>query len=355
MLWGEYGESYQHMVRAQGRCFRIVRGWCTLTEIMKKVVTIGGGTGTFTVLSGLKKYPLQLSAIVTMMDDGGSSGVLRDEFGVLPPGDLRQCLVALSEGGPTMRKLFNHRYDRGDLSGHNFGNIFISTLEQVTGNLDKALEMVGDILKIRGRVIPVTLTKSQLVAELANGKSLQGEHQLSSYQLVSKFGIRKMYLEPKARANPKALEAIREADMIIVGPGNFYSSIVPNFLVNGIGAALARSKAKKIYVANLMNKHGHTDDFTVSDYVEALERIIGKTGVFDTVIYNTKMPAAKLVRKYADEGEPVLFRFAKKDRRSYIGADLLADGIAKTAKKDMLRRTLIRHDPDKLARTIASL
>lgn len=322
---------------------------------MKKVVTIGGGTGTFTVLSGLKKYPLELSAIVTMMDDGGSSGVLRDEFGVLPPGDLRQCLVALSEGAYTMRKLFNHRYDRGDLAGHNFGNIFISTLEQVTGSLDKALDMVGQILKIRGRVIPVTLTKSRLVTELSNGKYLQGENQLALYQLVSKFGIRKMSLEPKAKANPKALEAIRNADVIIVGPGNFYSSIVPNFLVNGIGAALARSKARKVFIANLMNRHGHTDDFTVSDYVETLERIIGKKGIFDTVIYNTKMPAPKLVRKYSDEGEPVLFVPPKKDKRVYKGADILADGIAKTAKKDMLRRTLIRHDADKLARIITSL
>lgn len=320
---------------------------------MKKIVTIGGGTGTFTVLSGLKKYPVDLTAIVTMADDGGSTGRLRDEFGVLPPGDLRQCLVALSESGPIMRNLFNHRYDKGELAGHNFGNIFISTLEQVTGSLDKALDLVGKILNIRGRVLPVTFSKVRLIAELKNGKKLEGESQLSAYQLVSKFGIKKMYLEPKAVPNPKALAAIKEADLIVVGPGTLYSSIVPNFLVRGVGQALIRSKAKKVLVANLMNKHGHADDFKVSDYVRVLEDAIGKKQVFDTVIYNTKQPPASLVKKYADEGEPVEYdASALEGKYEIIGADLIASEIAKTAKTDMLRRTLIRHDSDKLAKVL---
>src|SRR3989338_1628649 len=239
----------------------------------KKIVVIGGGTGTFTVLSGLKHFPVDLTAIVTMADDGGSTGVLRDEFGVLPPGDLRQCLVALSDADLVMRKLFNHRYDRGELKGHNFGNIFISTLEQVTGSLDRALDVAGEILNIRGRVVPVTLTKVDLVTELKNGKVLHGESALSDYQLVSRFGIKKSFLTPAAKANPKALQAIKEADLIVVGPGNLYASLIPNFLVTGIGRAFIASKAKKIYVANLMNKHGHTDDFLVSDYVQTLERV----------------------------------------------------------------------------------
>lgn len=316
----------------------------------KRVVVIGGGTGTFTVLSGLKRYPVDLTAIVTMADDGGSTGRLRDEFGVLPPGDLRQCLVALSDADLVMRKLFNHRYDRGDLKGHNFGNIFISTLEQVTGSLDKSLDLAGKILNIRGRVLPVTLSRVELVAELKNGKVLQGESALSDYQLVSRFGIKKIFLTPKAKANPKALAAIAEADLIVVGPGNLYASLIPNFLVTGVGAALARAKAKKVYVANLMNKHGHTDDFVVSDYVRVLEEMIGKKGVFDAVVYNTKKPKATLVRKYADEGEPVVCgKDCAKGNFELIGANLLADGVAKTAKTDLLRRTLIRHDSDKLA------
>jgi uncharacterized cofD-like protein len=323
---------------------------------MKKVVTIGGGTGTFTVLSGLKRYPFELTAIVTMADDGGSTGRLRDEFGVLPPGDLRQCLVALSEGNGVMRKLFNHRFDRGGLAGHSFGNIFISTLEQVTGSLDKALDVVGKILNIRGRVLPVTLTKVRLITELKNGKVIEGEEVLGNYQLLSRFGIERIYLKPKAKPNPKALAAIAEADIIIVGPGNLYRSLVPNFLVEGVGRAIARSKAKKVYIANLMNKHGHTDDFVVSDYVNVLEKVIGQKGVFDVVVYNTKKPPTALVRKYADEGEPVVCGpVCEEGAFTLVGADLLATGITKKAKGDVVDRSLIRHDPIKLARVIAEL
>jgi uncharacterized cofD-like protein len=322
----------------------------------KKIVIIGGGTGTFTVLSGLKHYPVDLTAVVTMADDGGSTGRLRDEFGVLPPGDLRQCLVALSEADLVMRRLFNYRFDKGELAGHAFGNIFISTLERVTGSLDKALDVAGKILNIRGRVIPVTLSKVGLVAELKNGKVLHGESALSDYQLVSRFGVKKIFLTPKAKANPKALRAIKEADMIIVGPGNLYASLIPNFLVTGVGRAVIASRAKKIYVANLMNKHGHTDDFLVSDYVRVLEAAIGKKGVFEAVVYNTKKPAQALLRKYADEGEPVVCGVeCLRGDFELIGTNLLAGDLAKTVKKDMLRRTLIRHDPDKLAKVLMSL
>lgn len=322
---------------------------------LKNVVVIGGGTGTFTVLSGLKKYPhLALTAIVTMADDGGSTGILRDEFGVLPPGDLRQCLVALAKDGSVLRKLFNHRYEKGSLAGHSFGNIFISTLEQVTGSLDKALDTIGNILKIKGSVVPVTLSKVRLIAKLKNGKVLTGENEITSYQLLSRFGIDSLSLSPKARVNPKALTAIAQADLIVVGPGNLYASLIPNFLVRGIGTALARSKAKKVYVANLMNKHGHTDDFTVADYVKALEHYSAPCS-FDVVIYNTKKPPRALLTKYSDEGEPVSARHELRERYQVIGKDLLSRSREKPQKKDLLRRTLIRHDSDKLATAIVSL
>jgi uncharacterized cofD-like protein len=324
-------------------------------EQKKKVVVIGGGTGTFTVLSGLKHYPLDLTAIVSMADDGGSTGRLRDEFGVLPPGDLRQCLVALSDADVVMRKLFTHRYATGELAGHNFGNLFISTLEQVSGSLDRALDVAGDILNIRGRVVPVTLDKIALHAELNNGKVLNGESAFMEYQLVSKYGIKKIYLEPNGKANPKALNAIAEADIIIVGPGKLYTSILPNFLVKGVSRAFIQSKARKVFITNLMSQQGHTDNFSVSDYAKTLEAFIGAR-VFDTILYNTKNPPATLVRRYADEGEPVVCTTTcKKSGYTLIGRDLLADGIAKTAKKDLLRRTLIRHDSDKLAKTLTQL
>lgn len=323
---------------------------------MKKIVTIGGGTGRFAVLLGLKRYPVEISAIVTMFDDGGSTGRLRDELGVLPPGDVRQCLVALGESGTLMRKLFMHRYENGGLGGHNFGNIFISTLEKITGSIDKALEVAGKILNIKGRVIPVTLSKAQLVAELKNGKVIEGEDALGDYQLVSRFGIKKIFLKPKAKAHPKALEAIADADVIVVGPGDLYTSLIPNFLVDGIKEAFLESKAKKVYIANLMNKHGHADDFSVADYVRTFEEVIGKQKAFDTIIYNTKKPASSLLKKYADEGEPVSADVsALEGAYELIGADLIADGLAKVAKGDVLHRSLIRHSPEKLAKILANL
>jgi uncharacterized cofD-like protein len=321
----------------------------------KRVVVIGGGTGTYAVLSALKPYPLALSAIVTMADDGGSTGVLRDEFGVLPPGDLRQCLVALSEAPDVMRRLFMHRFDRGGLKGHSFGNLFLSTLEQVTGNLDSAIDVVGEVLKIRGKVIPVTLSSVKLVAKLQNGKVLEGEMALTAYQLLSRFGIEEIYLTPKPKANPKAIQAILEADVVIVGPGSMYSSLIPNFLVPGIGKALQKTKAKKVFIVNLMNKHGHTDHFHVADHVSVLEEKIGDR-VFDTVLYNTKIPEKALLRSYADEGDPVPF---VKDRRlkgrTVVGRDILSSEIGKAKKGDMIYRTLIRHDQKKLGKTIMDI
>ena len=319
----------------------------------KNIVVIGGGTGTFTVLSGLKKHPVNLTAIVTMADDGGSTGRLRDELGVLPPGDIRQCLVALSEGGDELRKLFNHRFDKGTFAGHSFGNIFISALEQTTGGLDRALEVARDILKINGAVIPVTLQKIKLVAELNNGKILHGEHKITDYQLVSRFGIKHIYVEPKARANPKAVKAILDADVVIVGPGNLYCSLLPNVLIKGIPETLRKTKAKKIYVANLMNKYGHTDGFTVFDYVDEIERYLKKP-FFDAVIFNVKRPSAALLKKYADEGETVTFK-KRRGKRQALGVNLLADELYKGTETDMLQRTLIRHDPDKLGRAIMQL
>jgi uncharacterized cofD-like protein len=323
----------------------------TVTEVPRmKVVVIGGGTGSFTVLSGLRHLPYDLTAIVTMADDGGSTGRLRDEYGVLPPGDLRQCLVALSDADHTLRQLFNHRYDSGALAGHSFGNLFLSTLEQTTGSLDRALEVASEILRIRGRVIPVTLTKVDLRTELKNGKVIHGESALGDYQLLSRFGIKKISLTPKPKANPKALQAIQDADAIIVGPGNLYRSLLPNFLVPGIGLALSRAKGKKIYVANLMNKNGHTDDFSVSDHVRVLEAAMGKPGVFDTVIHNTKRPSAQLLRMYADEGEPVLLTpECLASSFELVGANLLSDHIGVQKKHDSVYRTLIRHDQEKLA------
>ncbi len=315
-----------------------------------KIVTIGGGTGHFALLSGLKTYDVDITAIVTMSDNGGSTGVLRDELGVLPPGDLRQCLVALSEADEVLRKLFTHRFAKGTLKGHTFGNLFISTLEQVTGSIEHALEESRKLLSIRGSVLPVTLKKAQLEMVLNNGKVLTGEHSVSSYLLVSKFGIKSMRLRPQATLNPRAREAIAGCDLVVIGPGNLYSSLVPNFLVPGLAKELAKARAHKVYVANLMNRFGHTDGFTCETYVDELERF-GGARCIDTILYNKTQIPESLIKKYVDEGEPVHCG-PNTGTRKQVGADLLSPELYEPKQGDPLRRTLIRHDPKKLARAL---
>ncbi len=320
----------------------------------KKIVVIGGGTGSYTVLKGLKKYSTNLTAIVSMVDDGGSTGRLRDELGVLPPGDIRQCLVALSDADLTLRKLFNYRFDNGDLKGHTFGNIFISAFEKMTGNLNKALEEIGNVLKIKGRVLPVTLNKIKLVVQLNNGTKLIGEDEINHSWFISKFGIKKIFLEPPAKANKEAIKAILDADIIVIGPGNLYCSIIPALLVKGIVKAIKKSKAIKIYNCNLMNKFGHTDGFSVEKYKTVIEKYLSKN-VLNYVLYNTKKPSKSLLKKYASEGEPVIIN-KNLNPKKFIGKNLISPEIYKRDPYDQLKntRSLIRHEPNKLAKAIIS-
>ncbi len=322
----------------------------------KKAVVIGGGTGSFTVLSGLKKYDhLDLTAVVSMADDGGSTGRLRDEYGVLPPGDVRQCLVALSETDDLMRELFSFRFSGGSFTGHNFGNIFISAMEKMTGNFNDALRMISKVLKVKGLVLPVTLDKVRLVAKLNNGKIIVGQNEIANNHLVSRFGVRSIRFDKKARANPQVLAAIGEADIIIVGPGSFYSSLIPNFLVEDVADALVESKAKKVFVCNLMNQYGQTDNYLVGDFVAGIEKFI-QPNAFDFVIHNTQLPSEKLLKKYIDEGQPVvLHEKPAGSQHNFVGVNLLSGKIPKRAKGDPMARTLIRHDPDQLAKAIVNL
>jgi len=316
----------------------------------KKIVVIGGGTGTFTVLSGLKKYPVDLSAVVAMSDDGGSTGILRDELGVLPPGDIRQCLVALSESPLFLRELMNYRFAEGKLSGHSFGNLLLSALEKMTGSFDEAVARAGRILRIHGNVIPATLDKVNLAAHFTNGKVLRGQHKIQNAPLAM---LSHLFLEPRAMANPKALAAIREADLITIGPGDIYSSLIPNLLVRGIPEAIRKSRAKKIYIVNLMTKLGQTEGFSVTDYARTIEHYLGEQ--FDHVIYNTKHPSPSLLAHYAGEGEHFVEIPKELPKTRFIGADLVNKKIFKTQKGDTLVRTLIRHDSDRLAHIVMPL
>jgi uncharacterized cofD-like protein len=316
---------------------------------MKKIVTIGGGTGNFTVLKGLKNYEVDISAIVSMADDGGSTGILRDELGVLPPGDVRQCLVALSDSSRLMRSLMNYRFENGGLGGHSFGNLLLSALEKVTGSFEKAVEEVARILFIKGKVIPVTTNPVRLRMILNNRRLLEGEKEIYLSQEIDQ-GYKSIYLEPYPKANPHALDEIMNADLIVLGPGGLHTSLIPNLLVDGISEALRDSQAKKTFVVNLMNRKGQTTGFKVSDYLKELVRFIGED-IFDFILVNEQMPLQELIEVYAEEGDLV-----KNDLREdrVLLAPLLGE-LRQDAKNDLLKRSLIRHDSKKLAQELMKI
>lgn len=316
---------------------------------MTRVVVIGGGTGNFAVLSGLKNYPVELSAIVSMADDGGSTGILRDELGVLPPGDVRQCLVALSNSSSLMRSLVNYRFENGGLGGHSFGNLLLSALEKVTGSFEKAVEEMGRILFIKGKVIPVTTHQVRLKMILNNRKILEGEKEIYLSKEIDQ-GYKKIYLEPYPEANPHAIEEIGKADYIILGPGGLHTSLIPNLLVEGIGQALLDSNAKKIFVGNLMNRRGQTTGYCTSHYLQEISQFLGED-IFDHILVNVQSPPEELLHVYAEEGTLVENDL---DDHRVITAPLLGM-VNEGVKADLLKRNLIRHDPDKLAEELMKI
>lgn len=252
---------------------------------MKKIVTIGGGTGSFAVLSGLKNIPdLQITAIVSMADDGGSTGVLRDELGVLPPGDVRQCLIALSEHSDTVRKVMGYRFEDGGLAGHSFGNIFLAALEKVTGDFTKGIKIASDILKVRGTVVPVTEDKAQLCVTLTNDTILEGENAINHTDIQTD-AVAKVHYNSNIVLSARAREAIEDADIIILGPGNYYCSVLPNLVVEGMTDALQKTNAKIIFPVNLTNKKGHTLYWSAQAYVEDVESYLKRP--LDIVLVNT--------------------------------------------------------------------
>jgi uncharacterized cofD-like protein len=313
---------------------------------LKKVVVIGGGTGNFVVLKGLKQYPLDLTAIVSMADDGGSTGILRDELGVLPPGDVRQCLVALSNSSRLMRSLMNYRFENGGLGGHSFGNLLLSALEKVTGSFEKAVEEAGKILSIKGNVIPVTTHQVRLRMILNNQKILEGEKEIYLSQEIDK-GYRALTLEPFPKVNPRVVEEIHSADLIVIGPGGLHTSLIPNLLVEGVCEALARSAARKVFVVNLMNRTGQTTGFKTSDYLRELVRFLGRD-IIDHILINNQAPPKALIDVYAGEGDLVENDL---DDERVILTDLLGR-LAKEPKIDLIKRNLIRHDSKKLAQEL---
>ncbi len=319
------------------------------------VVCIGGGTGTFVTLSGLKAYPYALRAIVTMSDSGGSNKRIRDEFGLLPTSDVRQCLIALSEEGGRkglLRKLFMYRFEKGNgLSGMTFGNLFMAALSDILGSQEEAIRQTGKVLRIKGTVIPVSFTDTNLFAKYENGHVVSEEHFIDEPLHDGTMKITNIYLKPKAQANPEALEAIKNAHLIVLGPGDLYTSLLPNLLVEGIAAAIKKSSAKKVYIMNLMTKFGQTYNFTAQDHVKTLEKYIGKC--LDSVIVNTKEYPEDVLKKYKSMKEsPVVDDLGQKAYYRIVRKPIVSDELIEKSKADGLIRSLIRHDSEKLAKEI---
>ncbi len=327
---------------------------------MKKVVVIGGGTGTFTILSGLKKKDLDITAIVTVADSGGSTGRLRDEFGFLPVGDYRMALAALADANGDsniMRELFLYRFDKGmGLKGHNFGNLLITALSDMYKSDEIAYEHVSKILRVKGKVLPVSRDDVTLVAEYEDGSILIGESFIdepnSRHDCNKK--IKKLKIQPKAKIYPKAKKAILEADFIILGPGDLYTSLLANMVVSGTAEAIKKSKGKVIFNVNLINKHGQTTNFTAKKYVDELKRYL-KIYPDYVVVSNTKLPQ-DILKKYEDEkGYPVKNDLNGKHPFKVVKADLLAGKVVVRKEGDAVRRSLIRHDSDKLANVLMKI
>ncbi len=312
-----------------------------------KIVVIGGGTGSFEILSGLKNYTPNLTALVCMADDGGSTGMLRDEYGVLPPGDVRKALVALART-PELRNLFDYRFNDGGLAGHSFGNLFLATVEKMSDNFAHAVQLASRLLSIQGQVLPITLDKVTLVLEDGD-RIIRGEAELDKGVVFTRPHPT-VRLEPAARITPEAKTAILDADMVVIAPGSLYGSIAAALVVEGVAEALRWSRARKVFVCNLVSEHGQTDGFAVHDYATEIERFLGNKVQLDYVLYNTHEPAPELLKRYKEEDRTwVPFDEAMLSKQHYIaiGDDFVADGSK--------RRTLIRHNPEKVAARILQL
>ena len=327
---------------------------------MKTVVIIGGGTATFTLLKGLRQFPTNNIVIVSTADDGGSTGILRKELGVMPMGDIRQCLIGLSYTVPALQKLFTYRFESSSLKGHSVGNILLAALEKVTGSPEGAIAEAARLLNVRGEVLFVSKQPTTLSAKLSDGTLIKSEHELDEPVTKKRAPIAKLMLS-KADANPRTIDAIARADAIILGPGDLYTSTFPNLLVPGVAEAIKTSRARKVLITNIMTKLGQTDGFTASDFVREANMYLGAdkgVSVIDTVIVNTKKPSSEALVLYKKEKSS--FVELDSDALKKIGVDVISDAVIsnqihKKQNGDILKRSIVRHDPLKTADIIWKL
>ena len=310
-----------------------------------KIVTIGGGTGLSTLLKGIKNYSSEITALVTMADDGGGSGVLRRSFGMLPPGDVRNCLLALSDIEPEMNTLLSHRFEKGELKGQSFGNLFLLAMNEIYGSFEEAVKMASSILRVKGTVMPITVNDVNIEATYDDKSKAFGESILPAEAIKDNKKIKRVELCPKdVEPLDGVITAINKADIILIGPGSLYTSIIPNLLVKGVTEAIISSSAKKIYVQNVMTQHGETDEMSVKDHVEAIFEHSDK--IFDSIIINNKVLSENLKKKYQEEYQEQIFltdgdkRFLEEEAIDYIEGDCLDGG------------DYARHDSEKLSNMI---
>lgn len=315
-----------------------------------KVVVIGGGTGLSILLRGLKQYTANITAIVTVADDGGGSGRLREDLGMLPPGDIKSCILALANMEPTMEKLLQYRFSEGILKGQSFGNLFIAAMNEIHGSFEMAIKEASNVLAVTGKVLPMTLEDVTLYAELENGCTIKGESKIPLKNKELSSRIKRIYMEPKA-SYPliEAVESIKEADAIVLGPGSLYTSIVPNLLVNNIVDTIYESKAPKVYITNVMTQPGETDGYTVLDHVKGILQH-SREDFLDYVIANVEwIPRETLVKYTSDGSEPV--DLGPEDERI-----LNSKGI-KLVKENLIdiKKDYIRHDSIRLSELLIKI
>ncbi|MGL4738878.1 MAG: gluconeogenesis factor YvcK family protein [Cellulosilyticaceae bacterium] len=271
-----------------------------------KVVAIGGGTGLSTMLRGLKQYTSDITAIVTVSDNGGGSGIIRQEMNIVPPGDIRNCLVALANTEPIMENLLQYRFNEGSLKGQNFGNLFLAALSDVSGSFEEAVKVTSNVLAITGKVLPVTAENVELVATFDNGVQIEGETQIVAYGKNTQSLIEKIMLKPEGpKPGEDVIKAILEADLILLGPGSLYTSIIPNLLVSQVAEAIKNAKGHRVYIANIMSQPGETTGFTVEEHIEAIEKYIGDHGI-DTVVVNSATVSEAHLKRYSEDGAHIL-------------------------------------------------
>ena len=314
---------------------------------MKKIVRIGGGSSGYTLLRSLKAHPVEITAVVNMFDSGGSTGVLRDEFGILPPGDVRRALAALADGehSEILRSLFNFRFkENGSVSGHSFGNLFLTALTAIYGSDIEAIRKASEVLHVKGRVLPVSLDMSHIHAILEDGTEIVGETNIDIPKHDGSKRIARVFLEPAAVGFTEALEAVRDADVVLIGPGDLYTSLIPNLLVEGMPEALKESKAKKAVVCNLMTKWGETHGFTATDMVKELLAYSGLDR-FDVAICNTEPVSEKLIQAYEEHKQfPMTF---DESLNQYVSRVIAGEFVSEA--------DIARHDTDALAKVIVEM